>query len=197
MDTGFKVLGAEEDIVVLEIGTYYTKCGIGKETFPRSVFKNPPGLLSLTHSSPKEAYYEVLRDFLNLIYFHKVQVNPKESVTIISEALMAPRGKIEAIVQILFEDLQVVGVCLMLEESLPLYTTGLYTGLMVDCGYSKTRILPVFPIQIFEGIPMVLAYQDLDVSASSLYTSMEKSLAARNPGAFSLETLEDICVCSI
>jgi hypothetical protein len=179
MDTGFKVLGAEEDIVVLEIGTYYTKCGIGKETFPRSVFKNPQGLISLTHSSSKEAYYEVLRDFLNLIYFHKVQVNPKESVTVISEALMAPRGKIEAIVQILFEDIQVAGVCLMLEESLPLYTTGLYTGLMV------------------EGIPMVLAYQDLDVSASFLYKSMEKSLAARNPGVFSLETLEDICVWSI
>lgn len=194
MESGFKALGAEDEIVVLEIGTYYTKCGIGKETFPRSVFKNPQGLLSLDHSSPKEAYYEVLRDFLNLIYFHKVQVNPKESVTIVSEPLMAPRGKIEAIVQILFEDLQVAGVCLMLEESLPLYTTGLYTGLMIDCGFSKTRILPVIPTQIFEGIPMILAYQDLDTGAHTLYKSMQKELSSRNPGPFSLETLEDICV---
>jgi actin-related protein 10 len=143
MESGFKALGSEEEAVVLEIGTFYTKCGIGKETFPRAMFKNPSSLLALNHSSTCDEYYEVLRDFLNLIYYHKVQVNPKDSITVLCESLMAPRGKIEAIVKILFEDLQVLGVCLMLEESLPLYTTGLYTGLMVDSGFNKTKILPV------------------------------------------------------
>jgi hypothetical protein len=194
MEPGFKALGSEDDVIVLEIGSFYTKCGIGKETFPRAIFKNPPGLLSLNHSSTCDEFYEVLRDFLNLIYFHKVQVNPKESVTVLSESLMAPRGKIEAIVKILFEDLQVLGVCLVLEESIPLYTTGMYTGHMVDAGYSKTRILPVWVMQIFEGIPIVLAYQDLDVGAKSLFTLTENTLKEKNPGKFSQETLEDINV---
>jgi actin-related protein 10 len=143
---GIKLLGSEEDAVVLEIGSLYTRCGIGKESLPRSVFRNPESLIDLNHSSSFEEYYEILRNFLNMVYYHKVQINPKESVAVVSESLMAPRAKIEAIVKILFEDLQVPTICLVMEESLSLYTTGLYTGLMVDAGFQNIRILPVFSI---------------------------------------------------
>ena len=137
------MLGLEEDAVVLEIGKLYTKCGIGKESLPRCVIRNPEDLISLDYNSPTEAYFEVLRSFLNLIYFHKVQTNPKESIAIVSESLMGPRAKTEAIVRVLFEDLQVPAVCLVPEESLSLYTTGLYTGIMVDAGFQNVRVLPV------------------------------------------------------
>lgn len=105
--------------------------------------KNPQNLIDLTYESSFEEYFEVLRVFLNTIYFHKVQTNPKDSTAIVTESLFAPRAKIEAIVKVLFEDLQVPAVCLLLEESLPLYTTGGYTGLLVDAGYRNTRVFPV------------------------------------------------------
>lgn len=140
---GLKMLGLEEDAVVLEIGRLYTKCGIGKESLPRSVVRNPESLIALDHTSPMESYFEVFRGFLNMIYFHKVQKNPKDSIAIVTEPLMSPRAKTEAIIKVLFEDLQVPAVCLVLEESLSLYTTGYYTGILIDAGYQNIRMLPV------------------------------------------------------
>lgn len=140
---GLKFLGAEEDAVVIEIGRLYTKVGIGKESLPRCVIRNPEDLIKLDYESTFEEYFEVFRSFLNIIYYHKVQVNPKDSIAVVAEALMAPRAKTEAIVKVLFDDLQVPAVCLVLEESLALYTTGLYTGLMIDVGFQNVRILPV------------------------------------------------------
>jgi actin-related protein 10 len=140
---GFKQLGLEEEAIVIEIGRLYTKCGIGKESLPRYLVRNPDKLVELDYTSTTEQYFDVLRGFLNTIYFHKVQANPKNSITIISEPLMAPKAKIQAIAKVLFEDLQVPVVCFVLEESLSLYTTGLYTGIIVDAGYDSIRILPV------------------------------------------------------
>ena len=140
---GLKMLGLEEDSVVIEIGKLYTKCGFGKESIPRCMMRNPENLIALDYSNTVEEYFEVLREFLNTIYFHKVQTNPKDSIAIITEPLMGPRAKTEAIVKVLFEDLQVPAVCLVLEESLSLYTTGVYTGLIIDAGYQNIRILPV------------------------------------------------------
>lgn len=193
METG-KLLGIEEEAVVIEIGRLYTKCGIGKENIPRHVIRNPENLISLSYNNTTEEYFEVIRSFLNTIYFHKVQRNPKDSYAVVSELLMSPPAKTKAIVKALIEDLQVPAVCLLMEESLALYTTGLYTGLMVDAGYENVRVLPVLFIQIFEGIPVTLAYQSFDIGSKKLFENLKNSLQTNNVGEFDSETLEDITV---
>lgn len=70
-----------------------------------------------------------------------------------TEKLNANRNKLEAIVKVLFEDLLIPAIYMVMEESLPLYTTSSYTGLIVDCGYSGCRILP-----IYEGSPVMQGY---------------------------------------
>ena len=60
METG-KLLGIEEEAVVIEIGRLYTKCGIGKENIPRHVIRNPENLISLSYNNTTEEYFEVIR----------------------------------------------------------------------------------------------------------------------------------------
>lgn len=135
--------GIDEEAVVIEIGSLYTKCGYSKETLPRCVIRNPEALINLTHANSKDDYYLILRDFLQMIYLHKVQKSPKDSATILCESLMVPRGLVEATIKIMLEDLQVPVVYMIMANSLPLYTTGTYTGLLIDAGYYGVDILPV------------------------------------------------------
>ncbi|CAG9325820.1 ACTR10 [Blepharisma stoltei] len=180
--------GIDEEAVVIEIGSLYTKCGYSREALPRSIIRNPESLISLTHESSKEDYYPILRDFLQIIYLHKVQKSPKDSATILCEGLMAPRGLIEATVKILLEDLQVPILYIIMSNSLPLYTTGSYTGLLIDAGYFGVDILP-----IYEGIPIINSFVSADCGGKALLSSYKNILEASNPGhRFSLETVEDI-----
>lgn len=62
-----RTFGLEQDAVVLELGSRFTKCGYAGEFIPRHVLPTPrrlsePGL-------PKAAYIEVLQEFLHLVYF--------------------------------------------------------------------------------------------------------------------------------
>lgn len=72
-----------------------------------------------------------------------MQAKPKEGATVLIEKLLAPRELIEAIATVLFDYLQVPIVYFALEESLPLYVTGGFTGLCVDLGFQRTSVLPV------------------------------------------------------
>ena len=137
------LFGLEEESIVIEIGSLYTKCGYSGEVLPRAVVKNPEALTALTHQSPYTEYYQVLRDFLPLIYFHKVQARPKDAATVLVEKLEAPRQLMQAAADIMFNELQVPLIFFVLEPSLPIYCTGGYTGLIVDVGYAGTRLFPV------------------------------------------------------
>ena len=179
---GLRLMGLDEEAVVVEIGTAYTKCGYSGEALPRSVVKTPSALSNPELSESE--FYDALRDFLNIIYFHKVQSRPKEGATVLCENLMASRKLLEAAVKVMFEDFQVPILYLVMENSLPVYTSGGYTGLVVDSGFTDARVLP-----IFEGIPIVNSYQSMDCGLKKVLECMKTKLELDNDQA-----VEDILV---
>ena len=48
------------------------------------------------------------------------------------------------LIDILLNYLKVESCFLLPNEMLPLYMSGLYSGMVVDCGFTDTRVLPVY-----------------------------------------------------
>jgi len=65
---------------------------------------------------------------------------------------MTPRILTETLAEILYKSFNVKKVYFMMANSMPLYCTGLYSGLVIDCGFYETQILP-----IYEGFPLTKA----------------------------------------
>ena len=64
----------------------------------------------------------------------------------------------EAIGYVLFKKFQVKSIYSLLANVLPLYATGLETGLIVDCGFQQVEILPFSMSQVcIEGYQICYA----------------------------------------
>jgi actin-related protein 10 len=73
----------------------------------------------------------------------KPQDKSVERSVVIIENLMTPRPLINALAHVLLKSYGVRSVYFFLGNSLPLYVTGMDTGLLVDCGFQQTQILPI------------------------------------------------------
>ena len=75
--------------------------------------------------------------------FSLLQLNPKERSVVIIENLMSPRALIDSIAHVLLRSYQVRSVYFFLGNAMPLYASGVDTGLIVDCGFQQSQILPI------------------------------------------------------
>lgn len=80
------------------------------------------------------------------------------------EGLMTNPTLTQFAVKVLFEELYVPVVYRVLTNSLPMYASSSVTGLVIDCGYSSTQILP-----IFEGYPLIKAFQTTPAAGALLH----------------------------
>eukprot|EP00913_Durusdinium_trenchii_P002468 g2280.t1 len=72
--------------------------------------------------------------------------------------------------------------------------TGLHTGLVIDLGYSSSRVLPTFA-----GVPVLSAFSDASCGAKHLLQALKVSLSTSEEAAKALEDetlLEDCLVCA-
>jgi len=51
------------------------------------------------------------------------------------ESLMTPRSFIDQLSHVLFRNFSVKSIFFFLSNAMPLYATGIDTGLLVDCGF--------------------------------------------------------------
>jgi hypothetical protein len=56
---------------------------------------------------------------------------------------MSPRAFIDSIAHVLLRSYGVKSVYFFLGNALPLYALGMDTGLIVDCGFQQSQILPI------------------------------------------------------
>lgn len=144
--------------VVLDVGSAYTKCGFTGEPCPRHIFPTNfyiegqkcaiPDLPSRVGFS-LSALVVVVSTFLRSIYFRRLQVTPKDWRVIVCEDSMWPYLFKKALAQALF-DLEIPGVVFLPTLWLPIYLTQETSGLVIDCGFSESRVIPIcdgFPLQ--------------------------------------------------
>ena len=71
-----------------------------------------------------------------------MKINPKEKCIIMCETLGGIRKLTEAIGFVLFDKFMVKSIYSVLSNSMPMYITGMETGISVECGFKHVEILP-------------------------------------------------------
>ncbi|KAF9990987.1 hypothetical protein BGZ75_007170 [Mortierella antarctica] len=94
---------------------------------------------------------ERLSEYLYDVYFKYLLTDPKQRKVIICESPLAPLALKQTIAKVLFEKLQasalylhVPSVSFTPSHLLALLTTGISTGLVIDCGHLETSALPIY-----------------------------------------------------
>lgn len=72
---------------------------------------------------------------MSMLFFHAIKTAPKEKSIVLCERLGGMRKLNELIAKVLFQRFKIKAVYCLLSNVLPLYATGLETGIMVDCGF--------------------------------------------------------------
>ena len=144
----------------MDIGLTYTKCGFTKDSLPVYIVPTPltmvhfirDNLNKVNATTFAKAFENLkklrleLEEFLNYIFYQYViirfllsfsllQLNPKERSVVICESLNTPRPLIDSLGHVLFRSFNVRSVYFFMTNSLPLYVTGVDTGIIVDCGF--------------------------------------------------------------
>ena len=82
-----------------------------------------------------ERLHNEIEEFLTTLFYHVLKTNPKDKSIVICERLGSMRKLTEAIGYVLFKKFDVKGIFSLLSNVLPLYASGLDTGITVDCGF--------------------------------------------------------------
>ncbi|KAJ7170808.1 fungal-specific actin related protein [Mycena crocata] len=160
-----------EDRVIIDAGSRIWKVGFSGEGRPRDVFYagglNEPPLWNLSRATDaaeeaeEERILEVkLETCLRSVFHDSLLTDPKARKVIIVEHPLLPLYIKDMMARILFENLQVRGICfstiLLLSRTkvpsvsfasshlLSLLAVGRITGLVVDCGHLESVALPIF-----------------------------------------------------
>jgi len=130
---------------------------------------------------------EILDRLLSQIYFHYLSVNPKERRVVICDPVNASVQFRDALAFVLFKRFSVPSVAFVCDLTLPLYLTGLSTGIVVDLGFESTRLLATFA-----GVPVVSAFSTARGGGRLIGARLRRRLLAELPaGAPSQECLDD------
>jgi actin-related protein 10 len=190
----FSVFGsAEKKAIVFDLGSAYIKCGFAGEGSPRHVIKSQfSAEYERCPPVSKSEWIEILGVLFSDLYFRYLQAKPKERRVLICEHLLAPAAFREAAAYVLFEQLKAPSILFSPCEMLALYTTGLSTGIVIDSGRTRTRILPVY-----HGMALQSSYQCIPLGALSVVGRL-RTLIDKESGSFgaacTADTLQDMVV---
>eukprot|EP00842_Homolaphlyctis_polyrhiza_P004062 jgi/Hompol1/4657/HPOL_001520-RA len=92
----------------------------------------------------------MLQTLLRTIYQRFLMVDPKQKRVIICENLFTPVELKRTLAALLFHRFGVPSITFIPAPAAALLATGIPTGLVVDCGYYETCVLP-----IYDGVPLI------------------------------------------
>ncbi|XP_064184952.1 actin-related protein 10-like isoform X1 [Anguilla rostrata] len=167
--------GGEKTAVVIDIGAAYTKCGFAGETGPRCIIPSEvqtPDLQQpikvFQHNINSEELYSILKDFIHMLYFRHLLVNPRDRRVVIIESVLCPSLFRDTLAKVFFMHFEVPSVLFAPSHLMSVLTLGINSALVVDCGYTETLVLPVY-----EGIPILSAWEALPLGGRAIHKELE------------------------
>ncbi|RKP12315.1 actin family [Piptocephalis cylindrospora] len=156
-----------EDRIVLDLGSFYLKCGFSGEPRPRHILQvsgqvqdhqrtgacdeacRKEGLFSPLHDIAIEEedlprLEAALKHHLFRMYYQLLLTDPRQRKVIVCERPLWPMPLKKLLMRLLFDHFQVPSISFAPSHLLSLMTTGSTKGLVIDCGHLETTILPVF-----------------------------------------------------
>ncbi|KAJ7345394.1 hypothetical protein JRQ81_001344 [Phrynocephalus forsythii] len=170
--------GGEKTAVVIDLGAAYTKCGFAGETGPRCVIPSEikkPGISKpirvIQYNINTEELYSYLKEFIHMLYFRHLLVNPRDRRVVIVESVLCPSHFRETLTKVLFKYLEVPSVLFAPSHLMSLLTLGINSAMVLDCGYTESLVLPVY-----EGIPVLNCWGALPLGGKAIHKELEYQL---------------------
>ncbi|MGH0187669.1 UNVERIFIED_CONTAM: hypothetical protein FKN15_026006 [Acipenser sinensis] len=140
--------GGEKTAVVIDLGTAYTKCGFAGESGPRCIIpseiqRTGQAVKVVQHNINTEELYSNLKEFIHMLYFRHLLVNPRDRRVVIIESVLCPSHFRDTLTRVLFKHFEVPSVLFAPSHLMALLTLGIDSALVLDCGYTETLALPV------------------------------------------------------
>uniref|UniRef100_A0A668A2G7 Actin related protein 10 n=1 Tax=Myripristis murdjan TaxID=586833 RepID=A0A668A2G7_9TELE len=142
--------GGEKTAVVIDLGAAYTKCGFAGETGPRFIIPSEirkPGqqqaIKVVQYNINTEELYVNLKEFIHMLYFRHLLVNPRDRRVVIIESILCPSHFRETLTKVFFKQFEVPSVLFAPSHLMSIMTLGINSALVMDCGYTETLVLPV------------------------------------------------------
>ncbi|XP_033023636.1 actin-related protein 10 [Lacerta agilis] len=170
--------GGEKTAVVIDLGAAYTKCGFAGETGPRCVIPSEikkPGISKpvkvVQYNINTEELYSYLKEFIHMLYFRHLLVNPRDRRVVIVESVLCPSHFRETLTRVLFKYFEVPSVLFAPGHLMSLLTLGINSAMVLDCGYTESMVLP-----IYEGIPVLNCWGALPLGGKAIHKELEFQL---------------------
>uniref|UniRef100_A0A8C3G5Q1 Actin related protein 10 n=1 Tax=Cyclopterus lumpus TaxID=8103 RepID=A0A8C3G5Q1_CYCLU len=158
--------GGEKTAIVIDLGAAYTKCGFAGETGPRFIIPSEirkPGqqqaIKVVQYNINTEELYVILKEFIHLLYFRHLLVNPRDRRVVIIESILSPSHFRETLTKVFFKQFEVPSVLFAPSHLMAVMTLGINSALVMDCGHTETLVLPVYEctpiLPAWEALPLV------------------------------------------
>lgn len=170
------VLSSEKNAIVFDFGHAYTKCGFTGENGPRCIIaseirQQKIGKVVRLYELTDDDLYGALVDFIHLLYFRHLLVNPKERRVVIVESFLCTTKFRNMLVKVFFRHFEVPSILFTASHIMAALTLGVPSCLVMDCGYYETVVLPVY-----EGIALLKAHQVLPIAGQAIHQRLEALL---------------------
>uniref|UniRef100_A0A667ZMJ3 Actin related protein 10 n=1 Tax=Myripristis murdjan TaxID=586833 RepID=A0A667ZMJ3_9TELE len=163
--------GGEKTAVVIDLGAAYTKCGFAGETGPRFIIPSEirkPGqqqaIKVVQYNINTEELYVNLKEFIHMLYFRHLLVNPRDRRVVIIESILCPSHFRETLTKVFFKQFEVPSVLFAPSHLMSIMTLGINSALVMDCGYTETLVLPVY-----ECTPILPAWEALPLGGKFVF----------------------------
>ncbi|XP_003691896.1 actin-related protein 10 isoform X1 [Apis florea] len=187
---------SNKQMVIFDIGSAYTKFGYAGEPTPRGIIRTEikcpetKELRKIYDYKNTEDLYQLLVEFLHALFFRHVVLSPKDARIVVLESLLSPTQFRNTLAKVLFRHFEIGSLMLLPTHLATISTLGINSALVLDVGYKEATLIP-----IFEGEPILKAWQALPLGGQVVHEYLMKSLKELYPNVDVTEKMvEDIKV---
>lgn len=178
----------DNNIIVIEFGRQYTKCGFASEMVPRAIIETG----NIHKISSADELESRLGDFIDEIYFKHLAVSPKEKKVVIVESVFSKSLFRNTLTRVFFDRFNVPSLLFVPDHLMALATLGRSTGIVVDLGAEEA-----ISIAVVDGVTLLDGTQFATLGAGALDSLIKDELVKLDSRAKPLLTskvVEDIRV---
>lgn len=123
-----------------------------------------------TEASKQETVLrEILVEFLHKIYYKILNVNSRERKVIIVESILTPTTFRSVLSEVLLKNFQAISVSFITSHQAAMFTLGISTALVVDCGHFDSQIMP-----IAENVPIIGLCDYVNLGSKRLHEELKR-----------------------
>ncbi|CAG2107323.1 unnamed protein product [Medioppia subpectinata] len=166
-------IGSDKHSVVLEFGQAFTKCGFVSEYSPRAIIRSQVfdsknnKMVNIFSITDDKELYRALKQFIRVLYFRYLAVNPKDRRLVIVESIFCSTRFRNQL-------LKIQALLIVPQHLVCLATLGVSTALVLDVGYNEAIAIPVI-----EGVTAVDGLQFAPLGGKSIHFRIMDELIQR------------------